>query len=74
MRLGSTSAPAFALVGRRRNYYSGRDGAAYDALTLAKIVATARLSHGSLHFGLVKTAKTDLSAIVPVRANGSRIL
>ena len=29
----------FALVGRRRNYYSGHDGRCYDALTLAKIVA-----------------------------------
>ncbi len=29
----------FALVGRRRNYYSGPDGRSYDALTLAKIVA-----------------------------------
>ena len=28
----------FALVGRRRNYYSGPDGRCYDALTLAKIV------------------------------------
>ena len=28
----------FALVGRRRNYYSGPDGRYYDALTLAKIV------------------------------------
>jgi ribosomal-protein-alanine N-acetyltransferase len=27
----------FALVGRRRNYYSGHGGTAYDALTLAKI-------------------------------------
>jgi ribosomal-protein-alanine N-acetyltransferase len=27
----------FALVGRRRNYYSGHGGMAYDALTLAKI-------------------------------------
>ena len=26
----------FSLVGRRRNYYSGADGLAYDALTLAK--------------------------------------
>jgi ribosomal-protein-alanine N-acetyltransferase len=31
----------FALVGRRRNYYSGHDGRCYDALTLAKIVAPA---------------------------------
>ena len=30
----------FALVGRRRNYYSGRDGRSYDALTLAKIVSS----------------------------------
>jgi [ribosomal protein S18]-alanine N-acetyltransferase len=30
----------FALVGRRRNYYSGPDGRCYDALTLAKIVST----------------------------------
>ena len=30
----------FALVGRRRNYYSGPDGRCYDALTLAKIVAS----------------------------------
>jgi [ribosomal protein S18]-alanine N-acetyltransferase len=29
----------FALVGRRRNYYSGPDGRCYDALTLAKIVS-----------------------------------
>lgn len=28
----------FALVGRRRNYYSGHGGTAYDALTLAKVV------------------------------------
>ena len=28
----------FALVGRRRNYYSGHAGATYDALTLAKVV------------------------------------
>lgn len=28
----------FGLVGRRRNYYSGHAGAAYDALTLAKVV------------------------------------
>ena len=27
----------YALVGRRRNYYSGPDGRCYDALTLAKI-------------------------------------
>ena len=27
---------AFRLVGRRRNYYSGRGGLTYDALTLAK--------------------------------------
>jgi len=26
----------FAAVGRRRNYYTGRDGQIYDALTLAK--------------------------------------
>jgi ribosomal-protein-alanine N-acetyltransferase len=31
----------FALVGRRRNYYSGHDGRCYDALTLAKIVSPA---------------------------------
>ncbi len=31
----------FALVGRRRNYYSGPDGRCYDALTLAKIVEPA---------------------------------
>jgi [ribosomal protein S18]-alanine N-acetyltransferase len=30
----------FALVGRRRNYYSGPDGRCYDALTLAKFVTT----------------------------------
>jgi ribosomal-protein-alanine N-acetyltransferase len=30
----------FALVGRRRNYYSGPDGRCYDALTLAKIVSS----------------------------------
>ena len=29
----------FALVGRRRNYYSGPEGRCYDALTLAKIVS-----------------------------------
>ena len=28
----------FALVGRRRNYYSGPDAHTYDALTMAKIV------------------------------------
>lgn len=28
----------FALVGRRRNYYSGPEGRRYDALTLARIV------------------------------------
>lgn len=28
----------YALVGRRRNYYSGDDGRCYDALTLAKVV------------------------------------
>lgn len=27
----------YALVGRRRNYYSGHGGATYDALTLAKL-------------------------------------
>jgi len=27
---------AFTLIGRRRNYYSGRAGQTYDALTLAK--------------------------------------
>lgn len=27
----------FTLAGRRRNYYSGPDGVAYDALTLARI-------------------------------------
>jgi [ribosomal protein S18]-alanine N-acetyltransferase len=31
----------FALVGRRRNYYSGPDGRCFDALTLAKIVSEA---------------------------------
>ena len=30
---------AFALVGRRRNYYSGHGGQTYDALTLAKNAA-----------------------------------
>lgn len=30
----------YALVGRRRNYYSGRGGATYDALTLAKFPET----------------------------------
>ena len=30
----------FALVGRRRNYYSGRAGQTYDALTLAKNALT----------------------------------
>jgi ribosomal-protein-alanine N-acetyltransferase len=29
----------FTQVGRRRNYYSGRDGQIYDALTLARIVS-----------------------------------
>ena len=29
----------FTEVGRRRNYYSGRDGQIYDALTLARFVA-----------------------------------
>lgn len=29
----------FAQVGRRRNYYTGRDGQVYDALTLAKTVS-----------------------------------
>jgi ribosomal-protein-alanine N-acetyltransferase len=29
-------AAGFAEVGRRRNYYTGRDGQLYDALTLAK--------------------------------------
>jgi ribosomal-protein-alanine N-acetyltransferase len=29
----------FTQVGRRRNYYSGRDGQIYDALTLARRVA-----------------------------------
>jgi ribosomal-protein-alanine N-acetyltransferase len=29
----------FTQVGRRRNYYSGRDGQIYDALTLARCVA-----------------------------------
>ena len=28
----------FTQVGRRRNYYNGRDGQIYDALTLARIV------------------------------------
>jgi ribosomal-protein-alanine N-acetyltransferase len=28
----------FALVGRRRNYYSGPEGCSYDALTLARIM------------------------------------
>ena len=31
----------FALVGRRRNYYSGPDGRSYDALTLARIAEAA---------------------------------
>jgi ribosomal-protein-alanine N-acetyltransferase len=29
-------AAGFTEVGRRRNYYTGRDGQIYDALTLAK--------------------------------------
>ena len=29
----------FTAVGRRRNYYSGRDGQVYDALTLARTIA-----------------------------------
>lgn len=29
----------FAEVGRRKNYYTGRDGQIYDALTLAKTIA-----------------------------------
>lgn len=29
----------FAEVGRRRNYYSGRDGEVYDALTLARMIS-----------------------------------
>ncbi len=29
----------FTPVGRRRNYYSGRDGQVYDALTLARTIA-----------------------------------
>lgn len=33
-------AAGFALVGRRKNYYSGRDGQIYDALTLAKSTAS----------------------------------
>lgn len=32
----------YALVGRRRNYYSGHGGTAYDALTLAKAVDKSR--------------------------------
>lgn len=30
----------FTQVGRRRNYYNGRDGQIYDALTLARSVST----------------------------------
>jgi ribosomal-protein-alanine N-acetyltransferase len=30
------TAAGFAPVGRRKNYYTGRDGQIYDALTLAK--------------------------------------
>jgi ribosomal-protein-alanine N-acetyltransferase len=33
------SRSGFTQVGRRRNYYSGRDGQIYDALTLARNVA-----------------------------------
>lgn len=33
------SRAGFTQVGRRRNYYSGRDGQIYDALTLARSVA-----------------------------------
>jgi ribosomal-protein-alanine N-acetyltransferase len=35
--LGLYERAGFALVGRRRNYYSGHGGTAYDALTLAKV-------------------------------------
>ena len=30
----------FSIVGRRRNYYNGRDGQQYDALSLAKTAAS----------------------------------
>jgi len=36
--LGIYERAGFSLVGRRRNYYRGADGNAYDALTLAKTV------------------------------------
>jgi ribosomal-protein-alanine N-acetyltransferase len=32
----------FALIGRRRNYYSGHGGATFDALTLAKTAGNSR--------------------------------
>lgn len=34
------SRAGFTQVGRRRNYYNGRDGQIYDALTLARSVAS----------------------------------
>jgi len=37
--LGLYERAQFTLVGRRRNYYSGRAGQTYDALTLAKNAA-----------------------------------
>ena len=33
------SAAGFSEVGRRKNYYTGRDGQIYDALTLAKTIS-----------------------------------
>ncbi|MFN3943669.1 MAG: GNAT family N-acetyltransferase [Allosphingosinicella sp.] len=36
------SAAGFTVVGRRRAYYSGRDGQLYDALTLARSAAELR--------------------------------
>ena len=59
----------FALVGRRRNYYSGRDGQTYDALTLAKNAH--RLDCVRLRFGLVRSAETDLSPTTDSQANDS---
>jgi [ribosomal protein S18]-alanine N-acetyltransferase len=38
LAIGLYMSAGFTLVGRRRNYYSGSDGLAYDALTLAKSI------------------------------------
>ena len=37
--LGIYERAGFSLVGRRRDYYRGADGRAYDALTLAKTIS-----------------------------------